>query len=146
MSSIKDTPKLYFCGGQIIGLQKKIFITKRKFNFKFGNFKKLTHNYNFCNITCTQTSNCCNCWSKRENLYISLIVFKGYIRYKTITSQNVLSEAQVKNFSFCRKVMFRSNENHVFVFLIIPWFTKSVTSWWVLYMRQGAFLSISFEP
>ena len=24
--------------------------------------------------------------------------FKGYLRYKTITSQNVLSEAQVKNF------------------------------------------------
>ena len=24
--------------------------------------------------------------------------FKGYLRYKAITSQNVLSEAQVKNF------------------------------------------------
>ena len=26
------------------------------------------------------------------------IGFKGYLRYKTITSQNVSSEAQVKNF------------------------------------------------
>ena len=30
---------------------------------------------------------------------------KGYLGYKTITSQNVLSDAQVKNF-FHRKVMF----------------------------------------
>ena len=28
--------------------------------------------------------------------------------------------------------MFRSRDIQVFVFLTIPWFTKSVTSWWVL--------------
>ena len=26
--------------------------------------------------------------------------FKGYLRYKTITSQDVLSEAQIKNFCY----------------------------------------------
>ena len=28
--------------------------------------------------------------------------------------------------------MFRSHDIQVFVFLTIPWFNKSVTSWWVL--------------
>ena len=55
----------------------------------------------------------------RENLYINLIVFKGYLRYKTITSQNVISEAQVKNFLSCRKVMFRSQDVQAFVFITI---------------------------
>ena len=55
----------------------------------------------------------------RENLYINLIIFKGYLRYKTITSQNVVPEAQVKNFSVCRKVMFRSQDIQDFVFLTI---------------------------
>ena len=36
--------------------------------------------------------------------------FKGYLRYKTITSHNVLSEAQVKNFLFRGKVMFHSQD------------------------------------
>ena len=43
-------------------------------------------------------------------------VLKGYLRYKTITLQNVLSEAQVKNFLFRRKVMFLSQDIQVFVF------------------------------
>ena len=30
-------------------------------------------------------------------------IFKGYLRYKTITSQNVSSEAQVKNFIILQK-------------------------------------------
>ena len=41
---------------------------------------------------------------------------KGYLRYKTITSQNVSSEAQIKNFLFRRKIMFRSQDIQVFVF------------------------------
>ena len=53
---------------------------------------------------------------------------------KTITSQNLLSVAQVKSsvrrkvMLFRRKVMFRSQDIQVFVFLTIPRFTKSVTS------------------
>ena len=53
---------------------------------------------------------------------------KSYFHYKTITSQNVPCEAQI----FCRKIMFCSQDIQVFVFLTIPWFTKSVKSWWVL--------------
>ena len=33
-----------------------------------------------------------------EHLYASIGLFEGYLHYKTITPQNVLSEAQVKNF------------------------------------------------
>ena len=47
------------------------------------------------------------------------MIVKGYLRYKTITSQNVRSEAQIKNFLFRRKIMFRSQDIQVFVFLTI---------------------------
>ena len=40
---------------------------------------------------------------------------KGYLCY----NQDVSSEAQVKNFLFCRKVMFQSQDIHGFVFLAI---------------------------
>ena len=60
------------------------------------------------------------------------LALKGYLRYKTITSQNVPSKAQIKNFLFRRKIMFRSQDIQVFVLLTIPWFTKSVTSRYVL--------------
>ena len=49
----------------------------------------------------------------------SVYLLKGYLRYKTITSQNVPSEAQIKNFLFRRKIMFRSQDIQVFVFLTI---------------------------
>ena len=52
---------------------------------------------------------------------------KGYLRYKTITPKNVLSEAQFQNFLFCRKIMFCSQDIQVFLFLVIPRFSKSVT-------------------
>ena len=44
------------------------------------------------------------------------VTFKGY---KTVTSQNVSYEAQVKNFLPRRKVMFRSQDIQVFVLLTI---------------------------
>ena len=53
---------------------------------------------------------------------------------KTITSQNLLSVAQVKSsvrrkvMLFRRKVMFRSQDIQVFVFLTIPRSTESVMS------------------
>ena len=63
--------------------------------------------------------------STKKFLYIYVKCVKGFLRYKTITSQNISS-------LFCRKVMFRSQDIQVFVFLTIPWFTWSVmTSWWV---------------
>ena len=54
---------------------------------------------------------------------------KGYLCYKTITSQNELYEEQVKIFLFHRKVMFHSQDIQVLLFLAIPWFTKFVTRW-----------------
>ena len=47
---------------------------------------------------------------------------KGYLRYKSRTSQNIPSEAQVKNsfLLFHKKVMFRSQDIEDFVFLTIP--------------------------
>ena len=43
-------------------------------------------------------------------------LFKGQLRYKTITSQVVSYEAQFKNFLFYRKVMFCSQDIQIFVF------------------------------
>ena len=62
---------------------------------------------------------------------------KGYLRYKMITFQNVPSEAQIKNFLFPWKVLFHSQDIQAFVFLTIPWFNKSVTSWGVLVHKMG---------
>ena len=59
-------------------------------------------------------------------------IFKGYLRYKMLTSQNVSSEAQIKIFLFRRKIIFRYQDIQIFVFLTVPWFTKSVRSQWVL--------------
>ena len=39
---------------------------------------------------------------------------------------------RLRIFLFRRKVMFHSQDIQVFLFFTIPWFTKSVTSWWVL--------------
>ena len=48
-----------------------------------------------------------------------LRIIKRYLHYKTITSENVPSKAQIKNFLFRRKIMFRSQDIQVFVFLTI---------------------------
>ena len=68
----------------------------------------------------------------RHYTIVYYIIFKGYISYKTITSENVSSEAQVNNFLFRREVMYRCQDIQVLIFSTIPWFTKSVTAWWIL--------------
>ena len=62
----------------------------------------------------------------------------GYLCYKTITSQNVPSDAQVIFFLFHIKVIFCSRDIQVFEFLTISWFAKSVTSWWWWVLVQEA--------
>ena len=57
---------------------------------------------------------------KAGNMIFFYLFFKGYLSYKMITSQNLSSEAQVKIFLFCRKVMFPSQDIQVFVFLTSP--------------------------
>ena len=44
---------------------------------------------------------------------------------------------RLRIFLFHRKAMFCSQDIPVFLFLTIPWFTKSVTSWWVLVHETG---------
>ena len=44
------------------------------------------------------------------------LILKGYCCYKMIISQNLSSQAQVKNFLFHRKVMYHSQDNQVLYF------------------------------
>ena len=74
---------------------------------------------------------------------LQIFSLKVYFCCKMITSQNVLSEARLRIFLFYRNVMFRSQDISVFVFLTIPWFTKSAASWWVHEAR--CILNISFK-
>ena len=66
---------------------------------------------------------------------------KGYLHYKTITSQNVSSDAQVKNFFISEKsyIPFSRYSNFcIFNYTMIYQICDI--------MRQGTFLNISFEP
>ena len=66
------------------------------------------------------------------NRWFSAWFFNSYSRYKTITSHVLFNfSLQVNNFLFRRQVMFRFQDIHVFAFLTIPWFTKSMKSWLV---------------
>ena len=70
--------------------------------------------------------------------------FKGYLRYKTIASQNVSSEAQIKNFFISQKnyVPFsRYSSFCIFNHPMIYQICDVMMSFW-----QDAFLNISFEP
>ena len=55
------------------------------------------------------------------------IAFKGCLRYKTITSQNVPSLHRLIFFLFRRKIMFRSQDIQVFVFLTMIYQISDVT-------------------
>ena len=48
--------------------------------------------------------------SKNLEKMVSADVIKGYLCYKMITSQDVLSEVHVKKFLFLRKVLFSSQD------------------------------------
>ena len=81
----------------------------------------------------------------KQKDYYGDYLLKGYLRYQAINSQNMSSEARVKKiFNFVEKVMLRSQDIKVFVFLTIPWFTKSVTSWWVLVHKTGCIFEYIF--
>ena len=74
------------------------------------------------------------------------IFFKGYLCYKTITSQYMSLWHRLRIFLFHRKVMFRSQDIEVFVFLTIPRSTKSVMSWWVLVFETRCIFYYIFKP
>ena len=54
-----------------------------------------------------------------KNPKTNVFMLQGYLHYKMITSQNVSSVAHVKNFLFCRKIIFHPQDIQVFVFLTI---------------------------
>ena len=73
-------------------------------------------------------------WRSKWRLYDIFRRYKVVSENSGVTfyySRN-LAEAQVKNFFCSRKAIFHSQDIQVFVFLTIPCFSKSVTSWWVL--------------
>ena len=76
-------------------------------------------------------------FSVLQSCYYCFIFSYGYLCCKTITSQNVTSETQVKIFFILWKSYVPFSDIQVFVFLIIPSFTKSVTSWLVLLHETG---------
>ena len=54
-----------------------------------------------------------------KNPKTNVFMLQGYLHHKMITSQNVSSVAHVKNFLFCRKIIFHPQDIQVFVFLTI---------------------------
>ena len=81
--------------------------------------------FNYLTTNSTKWSNTLKQFvGKLPTNYLSVFVdfvglaLKGYLHYKTITSQNEL--------------YYVLKDIQAFVFLTISWFTKSVTSWWVL--------------
>ena len=79
------------------------------------------------------------CWRK-SNIFpswfsscsLNKFSVKGYLSYKTITSENVSYEAHIKNFLFRRKIIFPFSRYSSFCILNIPWFTEPVTPRWAL--------------
>ena len=80
----------------------------------------------FCYITWfDQTRHCTPC---KRGLYVKSCCFletiaqwfKGHLRYKTITSQMCHRRHRLRIFLFCRKVVFRFQDIHVFILLTIP--------------------------
>ena len=63
-----------------------------------------------------------------SSFIFGILLIKGYLCYKLFKICHLRHMLRI--FLFHRKVMFRSQDIQVFVFLLIPRFTKSLTSWW----------------
>ena len=72
-----------------------------------------------------------------EKTRIKWKLLKGYLCYKMILPNLCHLKHSLRIFLFSRKVMFRSQDIQPYVFLTIPWITKSVMSWWVLVYETG---------
>ena len=73
-------------------------------------------------IDCSCTTFPLSTFTKGHSSSCHWHLLKGYLRYETITSQNVLSKAQIKKFFISQRNYFRSRDIQVqvFVFLTIP--------------------------
>ena len=67
--------------------------------------------------------------------------FKGYLSYKRTTCQNVSFDALVKIFFI---LLERYSRYSSFCIFNIPWFTKSMRSWWVLVHEAGCIFEYIF--
>ena len=63
---------------------------------------------------------------------------------KRLLLKMCLLKHRLRIFLFRRKILFRSQDVLVFVFLTIPWFTKSVTSRWVLVHKRRCMFEYTF--
>ena len=94
----------------------------------------------------------CDLFLIERNQFIIISEFYQWFKLKvtSATKQQLLKMSHLKHrlriFLFHRKIMFHFQDIQVFVFLTIPWFTKSVTSRWVLAHESRCILNISFEP
>ena len=70
-----------------------------------------------------------------------LALLKGYLHYKTIISVSCGTHAKYF-FYFLEKFLFQDIQ--VYVFLAIPWLTKSVMPWWVLVNETGCIFEYIF--
>ena len=87
---------------KVAGLQACNFI-KKSFRINIAKFLRIPTLKNICELLLLFlkcfTKSIDNLLCKTCNGKVSMFQwFKGYLRYKTITHQNVLSGAQVKNF------------------------------------------------
>ena len=83
---LSDDNTLYASGYNLEEVKEVVLNDLNKVtDWFFGNYTVL--NAGECNFKCLG-----------KNTENKTFIFKGYLRYKTITSQNVSSEAQVKNF------------------------------------------------
>ena len=71
-----------------------------------------------------------------QKLGILFVAVQSFLKVTSATKQPLLELCHLKQrlriFLFRRKIMFRSQDIQVFIFLTIQWFTKSVTSQWVI--------------
>ena len=78
-------------------------------------------------------------WWRMEK--VKCIIYDRELKVTSITKWKLLKMCHLKRkmnfFLFRRKVMFCSQDIQVFLFLTIPWFIKSVTSWWVSEHETG---------
>ena len=84
--------KLYFCLYSVTPESSRMIEMIKEKQINNGNIKKRNR------ILLAGSGNFYSFTLKFAHKKVFCTVFKGYLCYKTITSQNILSEAQVKNF------------------------------------------------
>ena len=109
------TPKEQFWGNLFFGLNHALRLINISLPLLFAYIPNLIFTLKQFVGCCQQIVEVCCMFDQFVGL-----VLQCYLPYETITSQNVPSEAQIKNLLFRRKIMFRSQDIQVCLFLTIP--------------------------